>query len=198
LELVSNSIDVNEVQKLWGSKAHWKILDSIDVAVECPRCTYQPHNEIDERSAETVKSLYLSMCDNRPRAVAMSLINAEIAKLSLNCFVTMKISFANELASICEKIPGADIDAVTDALGADTRIGPKYLKAGLGFGGTCFPRDNLAFQAFAGDSGMNARLGTAVVQINHSVVDRLFNMIYRKAESGGKIALLGLSYKPGT
>ncbi len=83
----------------------------------------------------------------------MSLINAEITKLSLNCFVTLKISFANELAAICEQVPGAEADVITRALGADTRIGGKGLKGGMGFGGPCFPRDNLAFQAFARDAG---------------------------------------------
>jgi len=152
----------------------------------------------DEHSAEMVKELYLTMCDNTPNVAIMSLINAEITKLSLNCFVTMKISFANELASICEKVPGADIDAVTNALGADTRIGSKYLKGGLGFGGTCFPRDNLAFQAFADDAGMKARLGTAVVAVNNAVVDRLFNTVRKNTKVGEKVAIFGLSYKPGT
>ncbi|MBI4620096.1 MAG: hypothetical protein HY739_08035 [Desulfobacterales bacterium] len=82
----------------------------------------------DEYSGTLVKELYLTTCNNNPYIVIMFLINAEITKLSLNCFVTMKISFANELASICEKVPGADIDVITDALGSDTRIGKKYLR----------------------------------------------------------------------
>ncbi|CAN2039965.1 UDP-glucose 6-dehydrogenase [Candidatus Magnetomoraceae bacterium gMMP-15] len=152
----------------------------------------------DEPSAEIVKNLYFTMCDNSPDVAVMSLINAEITKLSLNCFVTMKISFANELASICEKISGANIDTITNALGLDTRIGAKYLKGGLGFGGTCFPRDNLAFQAFASDAGMKAKLGAAVVAINNSVINRLLNIICKNTNAGEKVALFGLSYKPGT
>jgi len=82
----------------------------------------------DKRSGGMVKELYFSTFESSPDIKVMSLVNAEITKLSLNWFVTMKISFANELASICERVPGADIDAITDALGSDTRIGSKYLK----------------------------------------------------------------------
>lgn len=152
----------------------------------------------DEKSAGIVKELYLSSCENQPHIATMSLLNAEITKLSLNCFVTTKISFANELASICERTPGADVDAVTEAIGSDSRIGGKYLKGGLGFGGPCFPRDNLAFQAFAKDVGAEIRLGPQVVAINKSVVDRLFDIIREKIKPASKVALLGLSYKPGT
>lgn len=152
----------------------------------------------DQRSARIVKSLYESMVENEPRYALMSLINAEITKLSLNCFVTMKISFANELAAICERVPGADVDAVTDALGADERIGGKCLKAGLGFGGPCFPRDNLAFQRFATQAGREARLGPQVVAVNDEVVERLLRAVSKQVNKGGTVALFGLSYKPGT
>ena len=152
----------------------------------------------DERSAAIIKELYASTCDSSPEIVCMSLVNAEITKLSLNCFVTMKISYANELASICERIPGADVDVVTNAIGADSRVGKKYLKGGLGFGGPCFPRDNLAFQGFAEDAGIQAKLSPQVVAVNKAVVDRLVGIIRRKIQQGGRVAVLGLSYKPGT
>ena len=152
----------------------------------------------DMRSGNIVKELYISTCENGPDVKMMSLTNAEITKLSLNCFVTMKISFTNDLASICEKIPGADIDLITDALGSDTRIGKKCLKAGLGFGGPCFPRDNTAFQAFAQSVGSEARLGEQVVAINNAVVERLFDIISGQVDKKERVALLGLAYKPGT
>ena len=152
----------------------------------------------DERSAAIIKELYALTCDNSPEIVCMSLVNAEITKLSLNCFVTMKISYANELASICERIPGADVDVVTNAIGADSRIGKKYLKGGLGFGGPCFPRDNLAFQGFAEDAGIQAKLSPQVVSVNRSVVDRLYSIVSERFSKGSKVAVLGLSYKPGT
>ena len=128
----------------------------------------------------------------------MSLINAEIAKLSLNCYVTMKISFANELAALCERVPGGDVDEVTRALGADSRIGPKYLKGGLGFGGPCFPRDNLALLAFAEQAGWPLAISPQVVAVNRQVAIRLAEVVQKEVGAGRKVAVFGLSYKPGT
>lgn len=152
----------------------------------------------DEYSGNVVKELYQTTCESSPYIAVMSLVNAEITKISLNCFVTMKISYVNELASICERVPGADIDEITKAIGADTRVGSKYLKGGLGFGGPCFPRDNIAFQAFAKEMGAEARIGSQVVSINNNVVERIYKLITRNVNSNNKIALLGMSYKPET
>lgn len=152
----------------------------------------------DEKSSEMIRKLYLSTCDSDPEISEMSLVNAEIAKLSLNCFVTMKISFANELASLCENISGANVDTVTTAIGSDSRVGGKYLKGGLGFGGPCFPRDNLAFQACAKEFGYQAKLSPQVVAINEAVVGRLSAKVSERVTPGGKVAILGMSYKPGT
>jgi UDPglucose 6-dehydrogenase len=152
----------------------------------------------DERSAEMVEQLYLSSCENRPHIAKMSLLNAEIGKLSLNCFVTTKISFANELSNICERIPGADVDAITEAIGFDSRVGGKYLRAGMGFGGTCFPRDNAAFQTFAMNAGYEARISRATVAVNDMVVERLYGLVRAYAPDAANVALLGLSYKQGT
>lgn len=152
----------------------------------------------DKRSADITQRLYETLFDKQPRYSRMSPVNAEIAKLSLNCFVTMKISFANELAALCEKVPGADVDAVTRALGADSRIGPKCITAGLGFGGPCFPRDNVAFQAACREHGYEAKIGPQVVRVNREVPERIKAMIDKAVERGSSVALLGMSYKPGT
>ena len=152
----------------------------------------------DERSAEMVERLYLSSCENEPHIAKMSLLNGEISKLSLNCFVTTKISFANELSNICERIPGADVDAITEAIGFDSRVGGKYLRAGMGFGGTCFPRDNAAFQTFATNAGCEAKISRATVAVNDMVVERLYGLIKAYAPDAANVALLGLSYKQGT
>lgn len=154
--------------------------------------------ESDMRSGAAIRELYASMVESSPTYAVMSLTNAEVTKLALNCFVTMKVSFANELAAVCERVPGADVDVVTRAIGADTRVGGKYLKGGLGFGGPCFPRDNLAFQRFADKQGTDVRLSPAVVDINRTVVDRLERIVRDAIPSGGVVALLGLSYKAGT
>lgn len=152
----------------------------------------------DERSGAAVRELYASTCKTSPTMSVMSLVNAEITKISLNCYVTMKISYANGLASICEQVPGADVDIITAAIGADSRVGSKCLKGGLGFGGPCFPRDNIAFQAFAEEFGAEALLGRAVVAVNNGIPERLFNKIAVHCASPAKVALLGLSYKSDT
>jgi UDPglucose 6-dehydrogenase len=110
----------------------------------------------------------------------------------------MKISYANGLAAICEQVPGADVDVITAAIGADSRVGGKCLKGGLGFGGPCFPRDNIAFQAFAEEFGAEALLGKAVVAVNNSIPERLFGRIAGNCAPPAKVALLGLAYKADT
>jgi UDPglucose 6-dehydrogenase len=152
----------------------------------------------DARSGELMRELYRSSCHDQAHIAVMSLINAEITKLSLNCFITMKISFANELAALCEQIPGAEADVITRALGADSRIGAKCLKGGLGFGGPCFPRDNLAFQALAREVDFEVRLAPKVVRINRSIPERLMRLLRRHLKPPARVALLGLAYKPGT
>lgn len=152
----------------------------------------------DERSGSVVRELYASTCKTSPAMAVMSLVNAEITKISLNCYVTMKISYANGLAAICEQVPGADVDVITAAIGADSRVGSKCLKGGLGFGGPCFPRDNIAFQAFAEEFGAVALLGKAVVAVNNSIPERLFSRISEQCSPPAKVALLGLSYKADT
>ncbi|MDR2605404.1 MAG: nucleotide sugar dehydrogenase [Desulfovibrio sp.] len=152
----------------------------------------------DERSARTMSDLYASIVESEPYYAVMSLINAEIAKLALNCFVTMKISFADELAALCERIPGADVDTVADAVGADSRVGRKYLKGGMGFGGPCFPRDNRAFQAAGRAYGYEALLGPRVIAVNDAVPERIFARIRQSVPTGGIVALFGVAYKRGT
>jgi len=152
----------------------------------------------DQRSAKNIQELYESTCQSSPSFQVMSLINAEITKISLNCFVTMKISYANALADICERVPGADVDTITQAIGSDSRVGRKYLKGGIGFGGPCFPRDNIAFQAFAEQFGAEALLGKAVVSVNNSIPQRLLGKISTHCTPPAEVVLLGMSYKADT
>lgn len=150
----------------------------------------------DPFAAGRVEELYSTVCENKPYMARMSLVSAEITKLSLNCYVTMKISFMNELGKICERVPDADVDDITRAIGTDRRVGSSYSKSGLGFGGPCFPRDNLAFQRFAKDIGTSFELGSSVIDVNKSIVDRIISKIV--VTPGNTISVLGLSYKPGT
>ena len=128
----------------------------------------------------------------------MNFVNAELTKISVNTFVTTKISYANMLAEVCEQVPGADSQVVSSALGLDTRIGAKYLKGALGYGGPCFPRDNTAFSKFAQQHGVEADLPLATDQINRRQSARLADLVLKVLPKGESAGILGLSYKPDT
>jgi UDPglucose 6-dehydrogenase len=102
------------------------------------------------------------------------------------------------LAQVCEQLPGADVDVVTSALGQDTRIGRKYLKGALGYGGPCFPRDNVAFSHLARTVGANSGLAEATDRVNREQINWLTEIVLRELPAGGKVGILGLSYKPLT
>lgn len=152
------------------------------------------------RAGQQLETIYQQVCDSNPYVARMSLVSSEITKISLNSYVTLKISYANTLANICEHIPGADVDDITRALGADKRIGPYYLKGGLAFGGPCFPRDNRAFAAFTHLVDYDAKLAKATDEVNQLQVDRMANRVSHLVNTTGenKVAVLGLSYKPNT
>jgi UDPglucose 6-dehydrogenase len=110
----------------------------------------------------------------------------------------MKISYANALADICERLPGADVEAVTDALGLDTRIGAKYLRGAIAYGGPCFPRDNKAFAVVARDLGAEPLLAEATDAVNVGQTERLARLVLARLPTDGVVGILGLSYKPDT
>ena len=128
----------------------------------------------------------------------MNFVNAELTKIAVNTFVTTKISYANMLADICERLAGADVDMVTQAMGSDTRIGSKCLRGAIGYGGPCFPRDNVAFAALARSTGARADLAKATDALNHYQVERVLRSIDARFTDSGAIGVLGLSYKPDT
>lgn len=156
--------------------------------------------ESDKKSGDILAEVYKTVCTNSPPVARMSPYSAELAKLALNVFVTTKISLANTFTEICEQLPGGDIDAVTRFLGLDSRIGPKYLKGGLGFGGPCFPRDNLAFIYLAQQLNIPAWLQEATHRVNRRQNERITRLIQQKL--GGlrnkTISVLGITYKPNT
>lgn len=146
-----------------------------------------------------VETLHLKMCRNSPPVKRMSLSGAELAKVALNAYITMKISFANTLANLAEKTPGADIDAITGAIGLDRRISPYYLKGGLSFGGTCFPRDTRAFRRVAERAGVPSFLMDAVELVNKYQDQHLLDATKSLLDGvSGRVAILGLAFKPGT
>lgn len=156
--------------------------------------------ESDKKSGQVLSEIYRKVCDNDPPVVRTTMHNAELAKISINSFVTMKISFANTIAEICEALPGGDADAVSRALGCDSRIGRKYLSGGLGFGGPCFPRDNRAFVSLARRLGRRGPLAEATDEVNQSQTSRILRLV--RDRLGGlerrRIAILGLAYKRDT
>jgi len=154
--------------------------------------------ESDERSGQVLEGIYRQVCENDPPIVRMNFINAELTKLAVNTFVTTKISFANMLARICERLPGADVDVVTRALGLDSRIGAKYLKGAVSYGGPCFPRDNLALIATARKVGAPADIAEATDRFNRWQVKWLADFVQEHLPEGGAVGILGLAYKPGT
>ena len=152
--------------------------------------------ESDARAGDCLANLYAQVCENKPAVARMSFVNAEITKLAVNTYVTTKISYANMLARICEQLPGANVDVITSALGNDTRIGPKYLKGAVSYGGPCFPRDNLALAQLARNLGVPPDLAQAVDRFNRSQVQWLADLVQQRGH--GTAGILGLTYKIGT
>jgi UDPglucose 6-dehydrogenase len=153
--------------------------------------------ESDARAGDLLQNIYETVHDKHPPVQRMNFVNAELTKLAINTFVTTKISYANMLAGICDCLPDGDVEAVTQALGLDSRIGKKYLKAGPSFGGPCFPRDNLAFTALANRLETRADIAIATQSINQDQIERLHTYV-RKFTKSSRVGILGLSYKPET
>jgi UDPglucose 6-dehydrogenase len=154
--------------------------------------------ESDQRAGDELSRVFKDVCLNDPPIARMSFVNAELAKVAVNTYVTMKISYANMLAAICEQLPGGDVDAVTSALGLDRRIGSRYLKGALGYGGPCFPRDNLALAYLARQLGQPATLAEATDAYNRVVSERIVEKVASYLPELGSVAVLGLAYKPDT
>ena len=154
--------------------------------------------EYDARAGEMLEDCYRRIMLNSAPARRMSIENAELTKIALNSYVTTKITFANMLAEICERIPGGDVDVVSDALGMDTRIGRKYLTGALGYGGPCFPRDSVALSFFARTVGASADLAETTDRVNRSLAERVVAQLKSEIPPAATVAVLGLSYKPAS
>ena len=145
-------------------------------------------------TAEKTFTLYSSMFKLAPPTSRVNLQEAELAKVALNAYITTKISFANYLGNLAERLDGVNVDNVTEAIGQDKRIGNKYFKAGAPYGGTCFPRDTWAFLKVSQKVGMFSDQMAANEKINNETLDNIANKIGNKPLVG----LLGLGFKPGT
>jgi UDPglucose 6-dehydrogenase len=131
--------------------------------------------------------------------VRCDVASAEMIKLAANAALMMRVSFINEIANVCEAT-GADVTMVAEGVGLDHRIGRHFLRAGIGFGGSCFPKDSLALKQLAANSGYHFQLLAAVIEVNELQKRRVIRKLERRLGDlrGKKIALLGLAFKPGT
>ncbi|HSD23603.1 MAG TPA: UDP-glucose/GDP-mannose dehydrogenase family protein [Solirubrobacterales bacterium] len=131
--------------------------------------------------------------------VRTDLSSAEMIKLASNAYLATKISFINEIANVCDEV-GADVIEVSRGMGLDPRIGSRFLNAGLGFGGSCFPKDTQALKILAGNSGYHFQLLNSVIEVNELQKRRVMAKISKHLDSlvGTRVALLGLAFKPDT
>ena len=156
--------------------------------------------ESNTNDGQALEKLHVSMCDNSPQVRHMSLTSAEIAKVSLNAYMTLKISFANLIGNICERVCDANPDDITGAIGLDKRISPYYFRAGLSYGGTCFPRDTWAFNAVLKQLEIPLELMRVCHEVNCYQDDLLAIKVLGlcKRFDVKTIGILGLAFKPDT
>ena len=151
----------------------------------------------DEAAGDLVEHLHAEL---EAPVVRMDVPSAEMVKLAANAFLATRISFINEIANVCEAT-GADVEAVARGMGLDSRIGSKYLKAGIGYGGSCFPKDVSFLKLLAGNTGYNFQLVNAVIEVNELQKRRIVSKLQKHLGaklSDKRIALLGLAFKPNT
>ncbi len=154
--------------------------------------------ESDKKSGEMLSCIRKSICFNNPPVVRTNFINAELIKIAFNCYSTTKISFANMIARICEKNPGADTDTITSTLGLTSIIGNRCFTGAIGYGGPCLPRDNLAFNHFIKSLSLSINLPSIIDKLNKTQAIFLKNTIYKHVNKKSIVGFLGLSYKPDT
>ncbi|WDH83793.1 UDP-glucose dehydrogenase family protein [Paenibacillus urinalis] len=150
----------------------------------------------DQETADTLSALHAPLTDN---IITTDIRSAEMIKYASNAFLATKISFINEIANICEKV-GADVTRVAEGMGYDRRIGSSFLKAGIGYGGSCFPKDTQALIQIAGNVDYEFKLLKSVVEVNK---DQRFNIIHKLqlalgSLTGKRIGIWGLAFKPST
>jgi UDPglucose 6-dehydrogenase len=153
-----------------------------------------------QRAQELINSLYKPFTLNGHPIISMDITSAEMTKYAANAMLATKISFMNDIANLCE-IVGADVNMVRKGIGSDSRIGPKFIYPGIGYGGSCFPKDVQALIKTAGDFRYNLRVLKAVEEVNKDQKLVLFNKImkYFNGNIKGKtVAIWGLSFKPQT
>jgi UDPglucose 6-dehydrogenase len=154
----------------------------------------------DDQAVAILKDLYRPLYLNETPVVLTDVPTAELTKYAANALLATKISFINEFANLCERV-GADVQAVARAVGLDRRIGPKFLHAGPGFGGSCFPKDTRSVAHFAQERGEKLEVVEAVIRVNQRqrerMIDKIVDALGGDAQ-GKSVGVLGLSFKPET
>ena len=152
-----------------------------------------------EKALNNMKEIYRPLYLLETPIVATDIHTAEMIKYASNAFLATKISFINEIANICELV-GADIQTVSKAMGLDGRIGKKFLHAGPGFGGSCFPKDTLALTRIAENAGTRATIVEAVIEVNRKQKEKIVEKLLKFVPdlNGKTIGILGLAFKPNT
>jgi UDPglucose 6-dehydrogenase len=153
----------------------------------------------DQRAAAVMRELYGPFTRTGAPIMVMDTASAELCKYAANSILATRISFMNEIANVCELV-GADVDQVRKAIGADRRIGSSFLFPGIGYGGSCFPKDTKALLRSAHDKGYDFKILRAVEAVNHQQKSRLFEKMSEHFTSlkGVTMALWGLAFKPRT
>jgi UDPglucose 6-dehydrogenase len=154
----------------------------------------------DERARQVMRELYRPLFLNETPILFTGRRTSELIKYAANAFLAMKITFINEMADLCEAV-GADVQQVSRGIGLDNRIGRKFLHAGPGYGGSCFPKDTLALVRTAADAGAPTRLIEATVEVNDARKRRMADKVVQAlggAVGGKTVGLLGLTFKPNT
>ena len=152
--------------------------------------------EANNHVGNVIQNIYMDHCISNPRICRMSRISAEITKLSLNCFLTTKISFANMIGDISDKV-GGEKDKILEAIGSDSRIGGKFLKWGYGYGGPCFPRDNRALNTFAEENDIDAQISRATDKMNElHLTYQLEEFMKNNPDKSKSIIFDYVTYKP--
>lgn len=153
--------------------------------------------EADKNAGDAIETIYRRLTRSNPRFCRMSRLSAEICKLATNCFLTTKISFANAIGDLAIAA-GAEPEKILSAIGADSRIGDKYLKHGYGFGGPCFPRDNRALRLFADRIGYDLLISQATDKTNAYHLEFMLNEWLKNHHDSKEIVFDYVTYKPGS
>ncbi|MDJ0270849.1 MAG: UDP-glucose/GDP-mannose dehydrogenase family protein [Aigarchaeota archaeon] len=156
---------------------------------------------VDRESGEKLLVIYRKFYgDKLPPTLITTLVNAELIKYVSNAFLATKISFINMVSQLCQALPGADVKVVAEGMGMDKRIGREFLAAGLGWGGSCFPKDALGLLRFGEELGVQLPIVEAAIKVNESQIEHTVKLAEELiGDLGGKlVAVLGLAFKPGT